>query len=79
MIKIANIYINITGYLLQLIHFHRCRENIQHSMFDHPDFDNIPIGKYKLEIFTTFMLSDGAYITCSFNWVYVEVIANIQF
>ena len=47
-------------------------------MLYHPDFNDVSIDTYRLEIFPTFMLSDGVYITCSLNWENLEVIANIQ-
>ena len=77
MIKIANIYVRTTGYILQMIYICWCMENSQHYMLSNPDFNNIPIDHYKWEIFTTFMLSCGIYVTRSLNWLYVEVIANI--
>ena len=47
-------------------------------MLAHPNFNNISIDNYKQEIFCTFSLGCGVYVTFSLNLVYVEVIANIQ-
>ena len=65
MIKIDDIYARTTGYLIQHIHVHWCMQNSQHSMFAHPDFNNILIDNYNREILLTFMLADGVYITRS--------------
>ena len=49
-------------------------------MLAHPDFNYIPIETYIQEIFPTFILVHGVYITRMMNKVKVkaEVIANIQ-
>ena len=36
MMKIDNIYVRITAYLLHLINTNWCRINTQHFMLDHP-------------------------------------------
>ena len=63
MIKIADIYVSISGYLLQQINIHQCKKNIQHSMLDHLDFNDMSIEPYKREIFPTLLLAYGVYIT----------------
>ena len=68
----------ITVSLLQLIYFSTARENIQHSMLDNPDYNNISIENYKWEIFTTFILELHVYVTSFLIIVYQEVIVNIQ-
>ena len=78
MMKFSNVYVSITGYLLQQINIHQCKEKSQHYMLAHPDFNKISTDTYKQEIFLTFMLSGVTYITCPLNPVKVEVIANIQ-
>ena len=47
MIKSANIYVITTGYLLNTIIFYHWMKNIQHSMLNHPDLNNISIEIYK--------------------------------
>ena len=47
-------------------------------MLAHPYFNDITIDTYKKNIFLTFMLSYGAYITSWLSWVNVEVKANIH-
>ena len=47
-------------------------------MLYNPYDNNISIDNYKQEIFMTFMLALHLYVTHSLNFVYVEVIANIQ-
>ena len=42
-INVAGVYVITTGSLLQVIYIRCCRENSQHSVLDHPDFDNILI------------------------------------
>ena len=76
--KISDIYVIITGYLLQEIILHWWRINSQQYMLDHPVFHDIPIGTYKQKVLKTFMLEYGVYITLSLNWVKVEEISNIQ-
>ena len=71
MMKISYIYISIVGYLLQVINIRQCREHISPSMLDHPDFNYIPIDTYVWEMYSTFMLSYGVYITHPLNWVKV--------
>ena len=78
MIKISEICVGITGYLLHHISIHPFSKNIKHSMLAHPNFNNISIENYKREQFPTFVLSDGEYITRSLNLLKVELIANIQ-
>ena len=46
-------------------------------MLDHHDFNNITIDNYKKEIFSSYMLEDGVYITHSLNSAYVESIIKI--
>ena len=41
MIKISNIYVITTAYLLQQISISWHKENIQHYMLAHPDFKKI--------------------------------------
>ena len=43
------------------------------------DFNDIPIESYKQERLQAFMLSDSVYISISFYWLKVEVIAKIQY
>ena len=47
MIKIADIYLNTSGSLLQLVNFRRCRNNSQQYMLANPDFNNISIENHK--------------------------------
>ena len=54
--NVADIYVRTTRSLLQITYFCWCRENIQHSMLDHPYFNQISMDSYKIEIFMTFML-----------------------
>ena len=77
MIKIYDIYVRTTGFLLQPIDFFRCKKHSQHSMLANPDFKNILIHYLKQEILQTFMLAFCLYITSSFTIIYLEVIANI--
>ena len=44
---IANIYVGITGHLIQVNNIHLCKEKIQHSMLDHTDFNDISTDTYK--------------------------------
>ena len=44
--KIANIYVSITGYIFQGIIIHWWRINIQHFMLNHRLFHNISIETY---------------------------------
>ena len=66
-INVVNIYVSITGSLLPQINICGCRENIQNSTPVHSDFNDILIVTYKREIFPTFMLSGGVYITHPLN------------
>ena len=75
--KIADIYVRITGYLIQEIIIHQWRINSQYFMLAHI-FPKIIIYTYKREIFLTFMLADGFYITLPLEWVNVEEISKIQ-
>ena len=47
MIKIYDISFIITGYILQHINIHKCRENRNHYMLSHPNFNEISIDTYK--------------------------------
>ena len=78
MIKLFDIYVITTGYLLHQINIHHIRKNNQHYMLAYTDLNNISIDNHKQEIFPTFMLADGVYITHSSNQLYVKVISNIQ-
>ena len=49
--KFANIYVSGSWYLLQLIDITWYKENIQHSMLAHTDFNVIAIDNYKSKIF----------------------------
>ena len=77
-INVSDIYIITTGFLPPQINIHQGRENIQNYMFDFTDYNNISMDSYKQEMFTTFMLEDCVFITCSLNLANVEVISNIQ-
>ena len=63
MMKIADSYVSITGYLMQDIGINRQKVNIQPIMLAHPVFHDISIDTYKQEIFPTFMLANGVNIT----------------
>ena len=65
--KISNIYVSITGYLLKVIDTNWCRKNSQHYMLAYTDFNHNSIDTHKQVIFPTFMLEDGVYITRSLN------------
>ena len=78
MIIISNIYVINTGSLLHMINISWCSKNSQHYMLPHPNVDKISINNYKQEILPTFMLENCVYVTRSLNWVYVELISNIQ-
>ena len=78
-IKISDIYVNTTGFLLQLINFRRCRKNSQHSMLANPDFNNISIDDYKQYILPKFMFELCVFVTSSLTILYVEVIDNIKY
>ena len=67
MIKISDIYVSTPVYLLQQISLYQGRNNSQHYMLARPDFKNISIDTYRREMFPTFMLIAGVYITCSVN------------
>ena len=43
MIKIANIYVSTTGYLLQQINMSWCRKNSQHYISDHTNLKKIQL------------------------------------
>ena len=78
MMKIADIYVIIHGYLLHLNDIHRWRINSQYYMLDHlfsRNF-NITIKIYRLPVFRS---EDGVSLTSRLNWVKVEEIANIKF
>ena len=51
MIKIDDIYVSTNGFLLQQINMCWCRENSQHSMLDHTNFNNISIDNNKIKKF----------------------------
>ena len=76
MIKIEDIYVGTTLSLLQLI-FCRCINNSQHYVLANPDFNNLPIEKYKREMLQTFMSKICLFVTISLTLIYLEVIANI--
>ena len=76
--KIANIYIRISGYLIQGINIHLLRTNSQHFILAAPVFHDISFDTYKQERFLIYMLSCSLYITSSLNRVKVEEISNIQ-
>ena len=78
MIKISNIYVSNTEYLIQQINMFWCRKNRQHYMLAHPDSNNISIDSYEWERLPTTMLADFVYVTRLLNLIYVEVIANFQ-
>ena len=61
--KIAEIYVSITGYLLQFININLSKINSQRVMLAHSLFCDIPIDTYKQEMFPTFILRDVVYIT----------------
>ena len=63
MIKIADIYISNTGYLLQLIEFQNYKKNRQHYILDNPDYSNISIDNYKRVKFPTFMFALFVFVT----------------
>ena len=78
MMKIADIYVSISEYLLRDIDFNWWRGNIQLSMLDLPVFNDILIYTYYHEIFPTFLWANGVYIICLLSLVKVEVMSNIQ-
>ena len=78
MIKIVDVYVRTTVSLLQHIDISWCGKNSQHYITAHTDLNKFLIDNYKREIFLTFMLEYCVYVTCSFNYLYLEVIANIQ-
>ena len=67
MITIADIYVSISGYIIQEIIIHQCRTNRQHSMLSHPGLLDISIYTCLQEGLLTFMLEDGVYITRTLN------------
>ena len=75
---IASINYGITAYNLQDIHNNCCRKYSYHSMLDLHVFNDISIYTYQGEIFPTFMLADGLYITHALNLVKFEEISKIQ-
>ena len=75
---VAKMYVSTIGHLLQIIYFRWCRENSQNYMLAHPNFNHSSMENYKREIFPTFMLALLLYVIHSLNWLYTEVIANIQ-
>ena len=62
MIKITDIYVGTTLFLLQQINFCWCRHNIQHSMLADREFNNIAIEHYRQERF----------LTLFYNYVYLS-------
>ena len=79
MVKIANIYFIIYGYLLHEINTHSWRGNIQHYMLAHLVLVILLIYTYQQVRFLTYMLSDGVYIIRTLDWVWMEVLANNKF
>ena len=78
MIKIYEIYVSTTGSQLQIIYICWFRENIQHSMLDNHNYNNLSIENYKREILPTFMLALHVYFTHSLTLVYLKVIVDNQ-
>ena len=56
MMKIADIYVSITGYLYHRITIHRRKINIQHLMLAHTLLLEIPIETHQQERLPTCML-----------------------
>ena len=70
-ILIFNVYGSTTWSLFQQMNIFVRINNSQHPMLDHPDFINNAIEKCKKEIFPSYMLEYGVYITHSLNFIYV--------
>ena len=66
MIKIYEICVSITKYLLQQINIRWRNKNIQHSMLARPDFNDVSIKNYKREKFRH-LCYQMVYITHSLN------------
>ena len=70
--KITEIYVRINGYLIQEIIIYGYWKSNQQYMLDHLFFNEISIYTYRPEIFLTFMLSDGVYITSTLKQLKAE-------
>ena len=79
MMKINDIYDRVNGYLLQVFNIHWCKKNLQHYMLALPYFNYISIMTFRREIFLTFMVEDGAYITRLMKWLKLDLIAKTKY
>ena len=78
MIKITDIYVSITVFLLQLIYICWDTKNRQYSMLANYDYKNISIENYKREALHAFMLVLCLSVTRSSTLVYLQVKYNIK-
>ena len=78
MIKITDIYVSITVFLLQLIYICWDTKNRQYSMLANYDYKNISIENYKWEALHAFMLVLCLSVTRSSTLVYLQVKYNIK-
>ena len=73
MIKIGDVYVSITVYLLQIIYICLGSGNRQHQMLANPEYNNISVDNYYQDILQIFLKN-----FLNMSPLHILVIYNIQ-